>query len=231
MPRPLRRPRGPVLAVLGALAALACNRVPAEEAIQAAERALAAAPELEAWVPEERAAVTEALDQARASLAEGRHTDALRAALPLPDRVAAAKQLAARRERQSAEAWQALAAELPGRLEAVRSRLALLIPPDAEPSERLLAARQELAGLGEAWAEAAAAHGAGELAGALAAAQALKPKLDALAARLAPRRAAPAPAVAPAATPAPTTPTAPPAEPREPLSSSVGALGPRSRAR
>jgi len=125
--------------------------------------------------------VTQALDQARASLAEGRYTDALRMALPLTDRVAAASQLAARRKRQSDELWQALAAELPGRLEALRARLAGMTPQDAEPDERQLAARQELAELGRIWREAVAAREAGDLAGALAAAEALKPKLDSLA--------------------------------------------------
>jgi hypothetical protein len=103
--RLLRRPsRGIVAfgACLLALLAVACNRKPAEDALQAAEQALAAAPEIATCAPEEFAAVSAILGEARASHAAGRYTDALRAVLPLPDRISAAAATAARRKQQSA---------------------------------------------------------------------------------------------------------------------------------
>jgi hypothetical protein len=80
---------------------LACSKGPAQEAIAAAEQALAQAPELAQHEPAELAAVSQALREARARFDEGRYTDALRIALPLQDRVAAAVQSAARRQREA----------------------------------------------------------------------------------------------------------------------------------
>ncbi len=91
------------LALVALGLSLACSRGPAQEAIAAAEQALAQAPELAQYEPAELAAISQSLRDARASFDEGRYTDALRIALPLQDRVAAAVQSAARR-RQAAEA-------------------------------------------------------------------------------------------------------------------------------
>ena len=100
------------LAGLFALSTVACNQGPADEALKAAEQALAAATEIETYAPEEFAAVSQILREARASSAAGRYTDALRAAQALPDRIAAAAAAAAKRKEQSAAAWNALSAEL-----------------------------------------------------------------------------------------------------------------------
>jgi hypothetical protein len=190
-------------ACLFALATVSCNRVPAEEALQAAERALAAAPEVETYAPEEFAAVWQTLREARASYDSGRYTDALRAAQALPDRVAAAAAAAAKRKQQSTAAWSARSAELEPKLEAIATRLALLASEALISSERLAAAQGELVTLNQAWAEARAAHDRGELPKAAAAAGDLKGQADALAARLGlkPVPAAPAAAPRPAAHP------------------------------
>jgi hypothetical protein len=176
-----------------ALATVTCNKGPADDAIKAAEQALAAAPEVERYVPEEFAAVSQILREARASLAAGRYTDALRAAQVLPDRIAAAAAAAARRKEQSAATWSALSAELPARLEALAARLGLLSSAEAISSERLAAARAELATLIQAWADASAAYERGDVPRAVATAQDLKAKAASLAGRLGPK---PAPVVA-----------------------------------
>jgi len=189
-----------------ALATVACNKGPAEESLQAAEQALAAAPEVEKYVPEEFAAVSQILSAARASFAAGRYTDALRAAQALPDRIAAAAAVAASRKEQSAATWSALSAELPAKFEAIDARLKLLSSLDAIAPERLAAARAELAALSQGWADASAMYERGDVPKATAAAEDVKAKAAMLAARVGPKRP---PAVAP---PAPAAPASPPPE-------------------
>lgn len=92
------RARGIGGAVLVALFVLAgCNRVPAEEALAEAEQTLAAA--RPALPREEVFSFERVLDQARAALAEGRHTDSLRMTQDLPSHIHAAIARAAARRR------------------------------------------------------------------------------------------------------------------------------------
>jgi hypothetical protein len=187
--------RGIAAFVVGSLVflAVACNKGPADDALKAAEQALAAAPEVERYAPEEFAAVSGILREARASYATGRYTDALRAVQALPDRIAAAAATAAKRKEQSAATWSALSADLPARLEALSERLTLLSSADAISSERLAAAQAELATLSQGWAAATAAYEAGDVPRAVTAAQEGKSKADSLAGRL-DLKPAPAPA-------------------------------------
>ena len=182
---------------LFALSAVACNKRPAEDALKAAEQALAAAPEVERYEPEEFAAVSGILREARASYAAGRYTDALRPVQALPDRIAAAAAAAAKRKEQSAATWSALSAGLPARLEALAARLTLLSSAAAISSERLAAAQAELATLNRAWADATAVYERSDVPNAVAAAQDLKAKADSLAGRLG-LKPAPAAAASPA---------------------------------
>lgn len=184
-------------ACLLAVSTAACNKKPAEEALQAAEQALAGAPEVETYVPEEFAAVSGILREARASYAAGRYTDALRAVQPLPDRIAAAAAAAARQKAQTAASWSALSAELKARLEALTAQLTLLSSAEAISSERLAAARTELATLNHAWADASAVYERGDVLNAVAVAQDLKAKAESLAGRLG-LKPAPAAAASPA---------------------------------
>jgi hypothetical protein len=173
----------PLVCVLALLSG-ACNKGPADEAMQAAERALAAAPAIATYLPEESAAIAKELRDARVSFAEGRYTDALRAVQPLPDRIAAAADAAAKRKRQLTEAWSALSAELPARFEALAARLATLSSAGWISSERASAAQAELAALNQAWADATAAHGRGEITKALAAGEDVRVKAEALGTKL-----------------------------------------------
>ena len=188
-----------LVAGLLALSTIACNRGPAEEALQAAQQALTAAPEIERYAPEEFAAISATLREARASYASSRYTDALRAAQVLPDRIAAAAAAAAKRKEQSAATWSALSEQLPVQLEALSARLTLLSSADAISSERLAAAQAELATLVQAWAGASALYEGGDVPGAVAAAQDVAAKASALAGRLGLKPTSPAsgPASAP----------------------------------
>ena len=171
-------------ACLLALSAGACNKGPAAEALEAAEQALTAAPEVERYEPEEFAAVSGIIRDARASYAAGRYTDALRAVQPLPDRIAAAAAAAAKQKEQTAATWSALSEELKARLEALTARLTLLSSAEAISSERLAAAQAELATLHQAWADASVVYERGDVPNAVAAAQDLKARAESLASRL-----------------------------------------------
>ena len=175
--------RTALLAVLLAALAVGCNKRPADEAIQAAEHALASAPELEHYAPEEWKAASQILREARASYAEGRYTDALRAVQPLPDRIAAAAQAAARRKQETAAAWAVLAAELPARLDALKARLDVLAGAGVAP-DKLAPGRSDLEALTAAWRAAESSFERGELAAAVAAGGEVKAKAGAVAARI-----------------------------------------------
>jgi hypothetical protein len=169
---------------LAPLAVAACNRGAAEEALAEADKAFAAAPEIEAYVPDEFQATRQALQDAHASFDAGRYTDALQASQLLPDRIAAAAREAAKRKERALSAWSDVAARVPLLFEAIGMRLEALRPPDGSPSERLAAARDELVSLGDAWKEASTTQERGELASAVALGQDVAARARALALRL-----------------------------------------------
>jgi len=217
---PLPRRRALQLLLLALVAVSACNKRPAKDAIEATERALAAAPEVEAYLPEEASAVRQLLRDARVHFDEGHYTDALRAVQAVPDRIAAAAQEAAKRKQHAVTAWNELATRVPALLEALVARLTALAPTDGSPSERLTTAQAELAALTQAWTEASAHLEHGELAKAVELGQDVKTRAQALATRMGVRllpsgAPVPAPTPRPAATPSPAAP-APPATPATP---------------
>jgi hypothetical protein len=171
---------------LGLMAALAvaCNEGAADEALRAAAQALDAAPELKRETPDEFAAIEGALKDARASYEAGHYTDALRAAQRLPDRIAAARELAASRARERAAEWDALARELPQRLDALAARLTLLVTGGWISSERQEQARAAILELDRAWGNARSAFDAGDPLRALSQGRAVKARAASLAASL-----------------------------------------------
>jgi hypothetical protein len=176
--------RHTLLIVCAALLLSSCNKRSADEAIQAAEQALASAPEVAADVPEQFAEIGRILKDARASYAAGRYTEALRAAQALPDRIASARALAARRRAEKLAVWEAMAREVPPRIEALTARLSLLVSGGWIASERQATAEAELAALGEVWGRAKAKADAGQLAQALALGEAVKSRAVSLAGTL-----------------------------------------------
>jgi hypothetical protein len=211
-------PRRLRLALLALLAVAACNKAPAKEALEAAEQALAAVPEIEAYTPEEARALKQVLRDANVRFGEGHYTEALRAVQPLPDRIAAAAREAARRKQYAVTAWNDLAARVPPLLQALAARLATLAPTDgSSPSERLQAAQAELAALTQSWTEANARFERGELAKAVESGGDVRTRALALAARIGVRLLpsglpVPTPSPRPAASPAPAA-APPPAQP------------------
>jgi tetratricopeptide (TPR) repeat protein len=181
-----------VLLLLG-LAAAGCNRGPAEEALGVAEQALTdAQADLERFAPEKLAPLRRALADARAALAEGRYTEALRVAQELPARTRRAVEAADRRRTaELAVAWDDISRTLPAQLARLRARiagLALTPGPGASPDGgRLEAARGELRALGATWEEATATFAGGDVAQALTMAHDVGTRAEALARALPPR--------------------------------------------
>jgi hypothetical protein len=146
----------PLVGLVLALCVAACNKAPAADALKAAEDALAAAPEIAAYLPEEDAAIRLVLRDARVAYDEGRYTDSLRATQPLPDRIAAARAAGEQRREEQAAEWEALAQELPARMDALVARLGLLVSGGWISSERQAATQTEIVSLNQGWAAASA---------------------------------------------------------------------------
>jgi hypothetical protein len=185
---PPRRRGTAVLLALGlVLTAVTCNKGPAEEALAAAEEALAAVrADLERFAPEEHARLRQTLEAARADFAAGDYTEALRRAQELPAGIRRAVEKAnRRRSAEVASAWDDLSRELPALIARLRARVALASSPAAGPSDPgLEAVRAELQDIGDAWDEARAAFEGGDASRALATAHKTRTEAEALARRL-----------------------------------------------
>ena len=182
-------PLGAALAVACLASALACNKGPARDALAETEQAIEAArPQLEAYAPEDLAALRVEVQQARAELDAGRYTGALRLAQRLPGRIRAAVEKAASRKGELVADWAMLCADLPAVQRAVAARLDELSqrkpPARGFDGDALSSARTELVELTEAWSRATAAFGSGQVSRALEDGRQVKARTDALAARL-----------------------------------------------
>jgi hypothetical protein len=195
-----------------ALTAVACNKGPAQEALEETDRALAAArPDLERYAPEELAGLTAAVRDARSQFEEGRYTDALKAAQDLPFKVQLALGAAAVMKSGLATSWKEMSATVPGLVQAIEATVAELAAakrlPKGMDDAAFAAARTDLGSVAQAWSEATAAFQGGDVPRAVRTARDVKAKAEALAGMLglavAPAEAAPAPAAPAPATPAP----------------------------
>jgi hypothetical protein len=171
------------------LFAVACNKGPAEAALQAADQALAAArPEIEKYVPEELGSLTAAAREARSQLEKGHYTDALRAAQGLPAKIQAAAADAAVKKDQLVAVWNEISASLPARMEAITTRVAELAAaknlPRGMDKAAVAAAQTDLGPVTQGWTEATAAFQGGDVPRAVKTAEDVKAKAKALAGRL-----------------------------------------------
>jgi hypothetical protein len=151
------------------LASLACNKGAAEESLQEAEGAIEdARAELERHAPDELAALSETLEDARADVDTGHYTRALRAAQELPARIRTARATAERRKDELGAVWDELSPRVVTLIDELRAGVGRLAVADggataSPPEARMRAARTELVALVDAWEEATAAHQRGEL--------------------------------------------------------------------
>lgn len=172
-----------------ALFAGACNKGPAEAALNAADQALAAArPEIEKYVPEELGSLTAAVQAARSELEKGNYTEALKAAQDLPARIQAALAAATARKDQMVAAWNEVAGSLPGVVQAITDKVTLLSAAKALPKgmtrDMLATVQTDLGSVTQAWSEATSAFQGGDIPKALKTAEGVKAKADALAGML-----------------------------------------------
>lgn len=175
-------------------AATACSQKdPAQEAITAAENALAAVYEdAQKYVPERYAEVKAELEAARTAFKEERYADAITAVKDLPAHAEQlAKEAVAAKEKAVAQLnsdWVSLSGSLPGRLSSIGTRLAELGSmrklPAGMDKQLLEEANAAYASAKSAWAEAGAAFTAGELEGAVGKARDVEAMAQDLVARL-----------------------------------------------
>jgi len=176
-------------AVSLALLAGACNKGPAEAALNEADQALAAAtPEIEKYVPDELAPLASATRAARSEFEKGNYTAALKAAQTLPAQIQAALAAATVQRGQMEAAWNDLAGSLPGQVQALTGKLAALTEANALPKgmtrDALAGAQTDPVSVTRAWSEATAAFQGGDIPRALKTARDVKAKTDALAGML-----------------------------------------------
>ncbi len=186
------------LAAVCLLLAAGCNKAPAESALAEADQALAVArPELERYAPEALAAITRDDRDARARMARGDYTEALRIAQRLPTRIADAAAIADRNRRALLPIWAQRAGAVPAELEACGARIEGIeasqrLPRGLDPGA-MDAVKADLVALRAGWVRAEASFRSGDLPAAIRTAKDVQAKAAALSSRLAPKAPTPRP--------------------------------------
>lgn len=164
------------LAALVAVAAGCSQKDPAQEAITAAENALAAVYEdAQKYLPERYAEVKGDLEKARAAFNEERYADAIAAVKDVPARAEAlATDVVEAKQKKIAELnadWVRLSGSLPGLMTGIGTRLAELGKmrrlPQGMDKQLLDEANAAYGSAQSAWDEAGTAFNAGDLEGAV----------------------------------------------------------------
>jgi hypothetical protein len=157
------------------------QKVPAQAAVTAAERAFDATKvDAVKYVPDQAKDIQSALDAAKASLDKGDYQAALTAAQALPARISALASAVAAKKAELAQTWTTLNAALPQVVQAIQSRVDILSKSRKLPAgldkEKLESAKTGLAAITQTWTEATTAAGAGNVADAVAKADTVKAK-------------------------------------------------------
>lgn len=181
------------IAVFAAAAAGCSQKDPAQEAITAAENALAAVYEdAQRYLPERYAEVKAELEQARAAFNEERYVDAIAAVREVPAHAEAlAKEVVDAKQKRLAELnsdWTRLAGSMPGLMAGIGARLEDLGRmrrlPKGMDQQLLDEAKAAFGSARSAWDEAGAAFNAGDLEGAVGKARDVEAMAHDLVARL-----------------------------------------------
>lgn len=189
-----------LVAAVATLTTACSQKGPAEEALKAAEAAVAGAKAtVEKYVPAQWKALNDAVKDAKDKIAKGDYAAALAAAQAIPGRVAEATKAATAKKEELTKTWAGLEASVTGAVKAVEEKVASFAAmkklPKGMDKAKLEAAQAGLADAKKAWDEAAAAAKAGDFMAAIDKANAVKAKAAGLMASL----EVPAPAPAPAA--------------------------------
>lgn len=171
----------PVL--LFSVLAAACGKAPAEQALKAADAAIAAAqPEVEKFAPAEWSALTADAAAARAQFDKGEYKEALAGAQALLPKVQAAVAAASAKKTELIATFTALKTSLPGVVDALTKQLAAYAAmrklPAGIDKAAVAAAQAELPNVTAAWTSAVAAFDGGDLVKGVQVANEVKAKLD-----------------------------------------------------
>jgi hypothetical protein len=169
-----------------ALLAAGCNKGPAEDALRAADQALAAAKaDVERYVPGELTSLNDAMAAAKAEMEKGNYTEALKAAQALPGRIEDAVAAAKKKKDELTGEWTAMSGRLPGAVQAVSDRMGALAAakplPEGITRDLVVNWQKDLDAVTQAWTEATAAYHGGDIPRAVKMAQDVEARADALA--------------------------------------------------
>jgi len=175
-------------ALAGAALLAACenpSKAPADSAIQAAERAIAAVTEEAGkFAPDQLRAAKEALESAKAKFKSGEYGGALAAAKELPGKVSAAAAAAKARKDELTKAFKDAAGAVPKALGEAQAKLdelgKLKKLPKEYSADAVAKAKEAQAALAASWKKAEEAFKSGALGEAAAAVKGLPEKAEAL---------------------------------------------------
>ena len=169
------------LMALVLLSACASDKAPAEQAIKAAEAAVAGVkPEAAKWVPDQAQTLDASLASVKDKFAKGDYKAVLTEAPALAGRAKDVAAAAAAKQAAITKSWEEMSAGLPKMVEAVKSRVDILSKskklPASVTKEQFEAAKAGLAEATKGWDDATAAFKGGNVADAVAKAEAVKTK-------------------------------------------------------
>ena len=169
------------LVALVLLSACASDKAPAEQAIKAAEAAVAGVKaEAAKWVPDQAQALDASLASVKDKFAKGDYKAVLAEAPALATRANGVAAAAAAKKAELTKSWEELSAGLPKMVEAVKSRIDILSKSKKLPAnvtkEKFEAAKAGLAEATKGWDDATAAFKGGNVADAMAKADVVKKK-------------------------------------------------------
>jgi hypothetical protein len=169
------------LVALVMLSACASDKAPAEQAVKAAESAVAGVKaEAAKWVPDQAQALDASLAAVKDKFAKGDYKAVLADAPALATRANAVAAAATSKKAELAKSWEAMSAGLPQMMDAVRSRIDILSKSKKLPAnvtkEKFEAAKAGLAEATKGWDDATAAYKGGNVADAMARADTVKRK-------------------------------------------------------
>ena len=161
------------------LAACASDKGPAEQAVKAAEAAVAEVREEAArWAPDEVRALEASLTAVKDKFAKGDYKAVLAEAPAISSRTKDIAAAAAAKKAELTKSWDEMNAGLPRMMATVKSRVDILSQSKKLPAtvskEKFEAAKAGLADATKGWEEATAAHAKGDVADAVARADGVK---------------------------------------------------------
>jgi hypothetical protein len=176
----MRRVKGmPWVVALLLLSACASDKAPAEQAIKAAEAAVAEVrAEAGKWLPDQVRALDASLASVKDKFAKGDYKAVLAEAPAIASRAREVSTAAATKKAELTKTWETLATNLPPMVAAVKSRVDILSQAKKLPAtvtkEKLESAKAGLADATKGWEDANAAFKGGNVADAVARADAVK---------------------------------------------------------